>query len=45
MRQGCVLASTHFNTYMDWTIGKATIESQCGVVLGNLKVTKFQGPF
>ncbi|XP_069993131.1 uncharacterized protein [Penaeus vannamei] len=39
VRQGCVLAPTHFNTYMDWILGRATVQSHCGATLGNIKVT------
>ena len=39
VRQGCVLAPTLFNTCMDWIMGRATSQSQCGATLGNIKVS------
>ena len=39
VRQGCVLAPTLFNTCMDWILGRAVIQSQCGATLGDIKVT------
>lgn len=29
----------HFHTCMDWILGRATIQSHCGVALGSIKVT------
>ena len=39
MRQGCILAPTLFNTCIDWILARATVQSQCGATLGNIKVT------
>ena len=39
VRQGCVLAPTLFNTCMDWILGRAVSQSQCGATLGDTKVT------
>ncbi|KAG0721849.1 Mitochondrial ribonuclease P protein 1 [Chionoecetes opilio] len=39
MRQGCVLASSLFNTCMDWVLGKVVDQSDCGASLGNTKIT------
>ncbi|XP_069986278.1 uncharacterized protein [Penaeus vannamei] len=39
VRQGCVLAPTLYNTCMDWIMGKASFQSQCGATLGSIKVT------
>ncbi|XP_069981776.1 uncharacterized protein [Penaeus vannamei] len=39
IRQGCVLAPTLFNTCMNWIMGRATFQRQCGAALGSIKVT------
>ncbi|XP_069995846.1 uncharacterized protein [Penaeus vannamei] len=38
VRQGCVLAPTLFYTCMDWILGRAIVQCQCGATLGNIKV-------
>lgn len=39
VRQGCVLVLTLFNTCMEWIMGRAVTQSQCGATLGDIKVT------
>jgi len=38
---GCVLATALFNICMDWLMGSATIQSQCGATVGNIKFMDF----
>lgn len=39
MRQGFVLTSVPFNTCIDWILATSTIQSHCGAILGNIKVS------
>ena len=39
VRQGCVLAPTLFNTYMDWILGRMSERSSCGASFGNVKIS------
>ena len=41
VRQGCVLAPSHFNTCMDWVLGRVVDQSHCGASVCNIKVTVF----
>ncbi len=38
VRQGCVLAPSHFNTCIYWVLGKVADQSHCGASVGNTKV-------
>ena len=37
--RGCVLASTLFNTCIDWILAKMSDRSTCGASLGNIKIS------
>ena len=39
VRQGCVLAHTHFSTCMDWILGRMSVRSSCGASFGNVKIS------
>ena len=39
VRQGCVLAPSLFNTYMDWVLVRVVDQSHCGASVGNTKIT------
>ncbi|XP_069977687.1 uncharacterized protein [Penaeus vannamei] len=39
MRLCCVLAPTLFNTFMDWILGRAAVQSHCRIALASIKVT------
>ena len=38
-RQGCILASSLFNTCMDWVLGRVVNQSHCGAFVSNTKIT------
>ena len=37
VRQGCVLASSHFNSCIDWLLGRVVDQSHCGTYVGTPK--------
>ena len=39
MRQGCVLAPTLLNTCIDWVMGEIVGNINCGVSLGEARIT------
>ena len=39
VRQGCVLAPTLFNTCIDWVMGETVEKTDCGISLGEDKIT------
>lgn len=39
VRQGWVHAPSHFNSFMDWVLGRAIDWSHCGPSLGSIMVT------
>ena len=39
MREGCVLALTLFNTYIDWVMGETVGKTDCGISLGEATIT------
>ena len=41
VRQGCVLAPTHFSTCMDWILWRMSESSSCGASFGNVKISDF----